>query len=252
MEHPAVFVRGPAAVLRGLVHEWFDVRGLDVRPSFCWVKELFRAMCLSYKPAKCVKEVHSPEQQHDNTHLKLCWPMDKHAVSGNRVVDIDETSSRLLPVHLIGWGRRGVKQAQLHGNAKEATTFTVAFSMVAGAHSSRHVRERLGHHDHDRATHALDEPGKEGQVWILLWDMASIHASEVTQATVKANSTSRATWPSSAASRDAGNHDTGQPCRRQQLNGRRAPPWTSAAKILVWSTGWRQLRARSDDVPRGG
>ena len=28
------------------------------------------------KPAKCLKELHSPEQQHDNTHrlfIKLCW-----------------------------------------------------------------------------------------------------------------------------------------------------------------------------------
>ena len=60
-------------------------------------------MCLSYKkPAKCVKELHSPEQQHANTHrlfIKLCWLMDKHAVSADRVVNIDETSCRLLPVH---------------------------------------------------------------------------------------------------------------------------------------------------------
>ena len=82
-------------------------------------------------------------------------------MSADRVVNIDETSC---------------KQAQLQGNAKEATTFTVAFSMdrgpldmlvqivhagktdavlagaaLAGAHSPRHVRERLGHDDHDPA-----------------------------------------------------------------------------------------------------
>ena len=51
--------------------------------------------------------------------IKLCWPVDKGAVS--------------LPVHLTGRGRRGAKQAQLQGNAKEATTFTVAFSMDPGA-----------------------------------------------------------------------------------------------------------------------
>ena len=58
--------------------------------------------------------------------------MDKHAASADLVVNIDEMSCRLLPVHQIGWGRRGVKQAQLQGNAKEATTFTVAFSMDRG------------------------------------------------------------------------------------------------------------------------
>ena len=60
-------------------------------------------MCLSYKkPAKCVKELHSPGQPHANTHrlfIKLCWLMSTHAVSADCVVNIDETSCRLLPVH---------------------------------------------------------------------------------------------------------------------------------------------------------
>ena len=113
--------------------------------------------------------------------------MDKHAVSADRVVNIDETSCRLLPVHQIGWGRSGVKQPQLQGNTREATTFTVAFSMdrawpaglagadrarwqdrrrlagaaLAGAHSSRHVGERLGHHDDTPA--ARGHIGRRGQ-----------------------------------------------------------------------------------------
>ena len=77
----------------------------------------------------------SPEQQHANTHrlfIKLCWLMEKHAVGTERVVNIDETSCRLLPVHQTGWGHRGKKKAQLQGNTKEATTFTIAFSMDRG------------------------------------------------------------------------------------------------------------------------
>ena len=67
-------------------------------------------MCLSFKkPAKCLKELHSPALQEANTQrlfIKLCWFMDKHAVSAERVVNIDKkTSCRLLPVHQIGWGR---------------------------------------------------------------------------------------------------------------------------------------------------
>ena len=58
--------------------------------------------------------------------------MDKHAVSADRVVNIDETSCRLLPVQQIGWVRCGVKQPQLQGNTKEATTFTVGFSTDRG------------------------------------------------------------------------------------------------------------------------
>ena len=57
--------------------------------------------------------------------------MDVHAVSEDRVVNINETSC-LLPVHQIGWGWRDVTKAQLQGNAMEAMTFTVAFSMDRG------------------------------------------------------------------------------------------------------------------------
>ena len=67
------------------------------------MKQLLRGMCLSYKkPAKCVEGLHSPEQPHANTHrliIKLCWLMSTHAVSADRVVNIDGTSCRLLPVH---------------------------------------------------------------------------------------------------------------------------------------------------------
>ena len=125
-----------AITIHGLVLEWLDAEGLDVRPSYKWVWRLLRGMRLSFKkPAKCLKELHSPALQEANTHrmfIKLCWLMEKHAVSADRVVNIDETSCRLLQVHQTGWGRLGVKQAQLKGNTKEATTFTVAFSKDRG------------------------------------------------------------------------------------------------------------------------
>ena len=136
-------------------------------------------MRLSYKkPAMCVKELHSTgaaARQHAPALLQAVLA-DEHLWRQlqTRVVNIDETSCRLLPVHQIGWGLRGVKQAKLQGNTREATTFTVAFSMDRGpldmlvqiVHAgktdavlpeqpwlehtrSRHVRERLGHHDDD-------------------------------------------------------------------------------------------------------
>ena len=49
-----------------------------------------------------VKELHSAEPRHVHTHrlfIKLCWLMSTHVVSADRVVNIDETSYRLLPVH---------------------------------------------------------------------------------------------------------------------------------------------------------
>ena len=202
-----------SVTIRSLVYEWLDEVGLDVRPGDTWVKQLLRGMRLSYKkPAKCLKELHSPALQEANTHrlfIKLCWLMDKHAVSADRVVNIDETSCRLLPVHQTGWGRRGVKQAQLQGNTKEATTFTVAFSMDRGPldmlvqivyagktdavlpakpwpERTRHVISENGWASTTtilQLVAAVDDvlnPGWEEQPWILLWDMASIHASEAT------------------------------------------------------------------------
>ena len=83
----------------GLVLEWLDAEELDVQPGYEWVRRLLHGMRLSFeKPAKCLKELHSPVlQEAANTHwlfTKLCWLMDKHAVSEDRVVNVDETSCR--------------------------------------------------------------------------------------------------------------------------------------------------------------
>ena len=181
---------------RGLVLEWLDAKGLDVRPGKWWVRRLLHGTRLSHKkPAKCLKELHSPALQEANTHrlfIKLCWLMDTHAVGADRVVNIDETSCRVLPAHL-------------QGNTKEATTFTIAFSMDRGprtrARQTPSCRRSPGRSalatSHRRTATtttilqfaaSLDDvinPSKEGQSWILLWDMASIHASEGTMTAMK-------------------------------------------------------------------
>ena len=104
-----------AVTIRGLVLEWLDAEGLDARPGEWWVRQLLHGMRLSFKkPAKCLKELHSPALQEANTHrlfIKLCWLVDKHVVSADRVVHIDETSCRLLLVHQTGWGRREASSA---------------------------------------------------------------------------------------------------------------------------------------------
>ena len=77
-----------AVTISGLVLPWLEARRIDAPPGVTWVKQLLRGMRSS-------RQVHSPEQQHANTHrlfIKLCWLMDKHAVSADRVVNIDETS----------------------------------------------------------------------------------------------------------------------------------------------------------------
>ena len=299
-----------AVTIRVLVHDWLDAEGLDVRPGKRWVKKLLRGMHLSFKkPAKCLKELHSPPLQEANTHwlfIKLCWLMDKHAVGADRVVNIDETSCRLLPVHQTGWGRRGVKQAQLQGNTREATTFTVAFSMDRGPLDMLAQIVHAGKTDAvlpeqpwpERTHHVTSEngwattttilqlaaslddvmnPSKEGQSWVLLWDMASIHASEGTLAAMKP--TRRAVLHPAAqhvvfAALRRGrlpqlqelHPDAGErhacPLRHRRLLRRlgheqsMAAPvfaeWASRAvtdlceKDQAWITGWSRLRAGSN------
>ena len=134
--------------------------------------------------------------------------MDKHGVSAHRVVNNDETSCRLLPVHRIGWCRRCVKQAQLQGNTRGATTFTVALSMDRGALNMLVQIVHAGKRDAvlpaqpwpPHATLNVMNPGKEGQSWILLCNVASIHTSAGTLAAMEA---SLPHWPYSAASRAA-------------------------------------------------
>ena len=103
-------------------------------------------------------------------------------------VNIDETSCCLLPVHQIGWRRRGVKQAQLQDNSREPTTFTVAFSMDRARWTcwcTSCKRTGQTEHPHHPTLDDVMNPCKEGHAWILLWDMDSIHASEATLAAVK-------------------------------------------------------------------
>ena len=239
--------------------------------------------------------------------------MEKHAVGADCVVNIDETSCRLLPVHQIGWCTRGTKKAQLQGNIKEATTFKVAFSMDRGpldmllqvVHAGKTAAvfpaqpwpERTHHviSDNGWATTttilqlaaALDNvlnPSIEGQSWILLWDLASVHASEATLAAM------RATFPhvvlcflppqsaSSLQPRDMAvfrsfksriQTQATTTLARSILDGSfddvaMNKAWRRQSSAVfssradtdllgenkVWSTGWRRLRAHSDGAFR--
>ena len=190
---------------------------------FTWVKQLLRGMRRSFKkPAKCVKELHSPEQQHASKHwlfIKLCWLMEKHAAQGRP---------------------RSEAGPAVGHNAKEATTFTVAFSMDRGpldmlieqaAKTDAVLPEERTHHVTSenvwtvtattilQFTATLDNvlnPSK-GEAWILLCDTASIHASEVTMTSMKEK------FP-------------------HVIMCFLSPRSTSQA----WTTGWRPLRAHSD------
>ena len=141
-------------------------------------------------------ELCSPEQQHANTHrlfIKLCWLMDKHAVATDRVVNIDETSIRS--------GGAAAASNKLSCRAKRKRprhSVTVAFSkdrapldmLVQIVHTGKTDAVLLAQPWPERTHHVkngcantttilqlaatLDDvmnPSKEGQSWILLWDI---------------------------------------------------------------------------------
>ena len=167
--------------------------------------------------------------------IAVCWSefatrQAAAVVRANLLAAALGTCSRMVSAHsgrsgggcIRSGGGRGVKQAQLQGNAKVATTFTIASSIDRGpldmlvqiVHAGKtdavlpeqpwperthHVTsENWGHDDHDPAA---------GQAWILLWDMASILASADTLAAMRPTFPHvvlcHATWLCSAASRGA-------------------------------------------------
>ena len=133
------------------MHDWHDAERLDAYPGETWVKRLLRGI-RSGGAAAASRKLSC--RQHEGGH-------DIHG-------RLQRGPWRLG--HVGADGARGQDRRRLAGAA------------LAGAHSSRHARERLGHDDHNPAARAtLDDvmnQSKEGQSWILLWDLASIHASE--------------------------------------------------------------------------
>ena len=212
----------------------------------------------------------------------------------------EETSCRLLPVHQIGWCRRGVKQAQPQGNTREATTFTAAFSMDRGpldmlvqivqvgktlscrrnsgrctlftSHRRTAGQRRRTCSSRPHSTTFLN-PSNEGLSWILLWDctMTAMKAAfpHVVLCFIPPRSTShlqpcnltvfrsfKSCIQEQASATVAGSVVDGsfdvvvmnRAWRRQS-----SAEWAARAvtdlcnENHTWTTGWRRLRAHSDD-----
>ena len=160
------------------------------------------------------------------------------------------------------------------------TDARLARAALAGAHSPRHIRERLGNDDHDPAADShIGQRAEHGQEWNLLWNMASIHASVDTMTAM------RVTFPhvvlcflppqstSSLQPCDVTFFRSFKSCIQTQAsatlaravrdgtskawprtkhggaslrpNGQLAQSRTSAARTRFGTTGWRPLRAHS-------
>ena len=148
-----------------------------MRPGNWWVKQLLHGMRLSYKkPAKCLKELHSPAVQESNTHrlfIKLCWLMDKHAVSADRVVNIDETSLAMNKAwrrqSSAEWAARAIADILAEGKVWN-TGWSQLRAHNDGAFRDA-VEEAAALHSRDDlfARHIAPDPAEEGPP---MWAMA--------------------------------------------------------------------------------
>ena len=128
---------------------------------------------LSHKnPAMCVKELHSTEQEHANTHrlfIKLCSTRPLAAScgcirSGGAVAASNKLSCRATrgrPRHSLSLSAWTVARWTRADRARGQGRRRLAGAALARAHSSRHVRGRLGHHDDDPAAHG--RPGRSAE-----------------------------------------------------------------------------------------
>ena len=187
--------------------------GVDVRPGYKWVWRLLRGMCLTFKkPAKCLKELDSPALQEANTHrlfIKLCW-LHGQARSQRRPCREHRrgppaASSRCIKPD--GAARR--QTSQLQGNTREATTFTVAFSMDrgpaghAGADRARRQDRRLSCPSspgwRSRTHHVTSENGWATTTTLLQLVATLDHV--MNRAGRDSRGSSSGTWPASTPAR---------------------------------------------------
>ena len=159
-----------AVTMRSLVHEWLDVEreGLDVRPGREWVRQLLHGMRLSYKKPAAVADGQAhwqrrPRREHRRDLLS------PPACASDRVGPPRREANSAVGQHEGGHDIRGRLQ---HGPWRAGHAGAdrelgpdrrrLAGAALAGAHSSRHVREQLGHDDHNPAARGhigrRDEP----------------------------------------------------------------------------------------------
>ena len=308
-----------AATLQRLVHEWLDEMGFDVRT---WSRVGQRAPAwhaLELQEARQLLEG-SPQPcccKHANTHrlfVKLCWLMD---TARCRRRPRREHRRNLVPPPPGAPDGVGPQRGQaspaagqhkgghdIHGRLSAWTvarwtcwcrSYTPARQPPScprspGQRAPATSSQKTAGQRRPRSCSSwplsttCSTRGWEGQPWILLWDMASIHASEATLAAMRATfphvvlcflppqSTSylqpcdvavfrsfksciqgQASATLARSVLDGSFHEIGhEQAMAAPVLGRMNGQLAQSADILcdankVWSTGWRRLRADGDD-----
>jgi DDE superfamily endonuclease len=134
----AVAARVPisAGVARAVIHEQLRALEIECSVSIAWTKEFLQHLGMSYKasagPQDKLVDPDVLEDARRNLQEKLVWTRHEHGVPWSRVVNLDQTSIRVLPTAGRGWGALG-KDARWPGDARRQVTCALCCPMAWGA-----------------------------------------------------------------------------------------------------------------------
>ena len=101
-----------------------------------WIRRFLREINMTYRVASAAKQGdHLAEEVLDaqeNLRYKLWWTVNKHGVSDKRIVNLDQTSIRVMPLRSRGWATSGGDRVKFLQDAKRQVTLCVACPMLAG------------------------------------------------------------------------------------------------------------------------
>ena len=124
-----------ASVISDVMEVELDKIGVAWRPSIRWVQTFLLKLGLSYKCAGgCVLKEPAPGVKLDlqqNLQQKVLWTQHKFGIVDARVINVDETSLRMIPVSATGWSVKGEKTKQVQAS-KSNITATLAVLMLQG------------------------------------------------------------------------------------------------------------------------
>ena len=196
-----------ASVICDVMEVELDKIGVAWRPSIRWVRTFLLKLGLSYKRAGgCLLKEPALAVKLDlqqNLQQKVLWTQHKFGIADARVINVDETSLRMIPVSATGWSVKGEKTKQVQAG-KSNITATLAVPMlqgpsfcqlIFGGKTSAVLPHGSVEHDvhlnftesHWQSTESMFSfvqflekvlnPTDEQRPWILLLDCASVHTA---------------------------------------------------------------------------
>ena len=122
--------------LRPCFKEVLSRHGQEHDMSARWIRRFLREINMTYRVASAAKQGdHLAEEVLDaqeNLRYKLWWTVNEHGVSDKRIVNLDQTSIRVMPLRSSGWATSGGDRVKFLQDAKRQVTLCVACPMLAG------------------------------------------------------------------------------------------------------------------------